>query len=221
MAGGGGYDRSLITTHLGTRWSYVSPGISIRQFPSGNLTHPAMCKLQELVLEHGISADQVDHVEVRTNRQMPINLTYHKPETGLQGKFSMEFCLAAILLFGRAGLTEFTDEVVNRADVQDTITKIRFNVYSDAEAVAESYKLLTSFVVVEMRNGQRFSARIDAAKGTPDYPMSDDEIKNMFRDRAAFAGLQPDQTEKLIGLIENIEKLRDIHELSSLLQAGT
>ncbi len=68
-------------------------------------------------------------LEVGTSRNMPNTLIHHRPTNGLQAKFSMEFCMAIILLDGKADLTKFTDAVVNRQDVQEMIGRVRF--YAD------------------------------------------------------------------------------------------
>ena len=52
----------------------------------------------------------------------------------IEGKFSMEFCMAILLLERRAGLAEFTDEVVNRPDVKQMIERIDFGIHPNAEA---------------------------------------------------------------------------------------
>src|SRR5262249_7299354 len=118
-AAGGGFDPAAIMGKLGKPWTFVSPGISIKPFPSGSLTHPGMTEMLNLIHEHAIKPEQVEHVKVGTSRNAPNALIHHQPKDNLQAKFSMEFCMAALLLYGKAGLSEFTDEVVNRAPVQE------------------------------------------------------------------------------------------------------
>ena len=213
IAGGGGYDETKLRGKLGNPWSYTSPGVSVRPFPSGNLAHPAMCKLQELVIAHDIKPEQVAKLLVKTNRLLPVNLNYHRPATALQGKFSMEFCLASILTLRRAGLAEFSDAVLDRTDIQRTIDKIDYTVYSDAEAKAEQYTLLTTFLEIVLNDGRRFQARVDAAKGSASIPMSEHELAEKFRECAAFAGRSEQNTENLIELIMHLEDLDDARVL--------
>jgi 2-methylcitrate dehydratase PrpD len=42
QAAGGGFDPGSIGNKLGNPWTFASPGVSIKPFPSGSLTHPAM-----------------------------------------------------------------------------------------------------------------------------------------------------------------------------------
>lgn len=220
MASGGGYDANVLRGRLGNPWSYVSPGVAVKPFPSGNISHPAMCKLQELVLAHDIKPDQVERIAVKTNRLVPLNLTFHRPTTGLQGQLSMEFCLAAILTMRRAGLAEFTDVVVNRPEVQQVIGKIDYGTYSDAEAAAQHYMFLTTFLDIEMKDGRRFSARVDAARGSAAFPMSEGVVLEKFRECARFAHWPAQRTEKLIELILRLEEVGDVRLLTALLRPG-
>jgi len=59
---------------------------------------------------------------------MTTTLLHHRPKTGLEAKFSMEFCMAILLLRGKAGLSEFSDAVVRSADVQEMIGRVNFYV---------------------------------------------------------------------------------------------
>ena len=78
---------------------------------------------------------------------MPNALIHHRPRNELQAKFSMEFCMAILLLEGRAGLAEFTDEVVLRPDVQAMIEKVEFVV--DDEAERAGYHKMTTIIDIE------------------------------------------------------------------------
>ena len=187
MTGAGGYDAEALIGKLGNPWNYVAKRVAIKPYPCGNLQQPAMDKLRELVLQQDIRPHQLEHLAVKSHRLMPLNLTYHRPTTGLESKFSMEFSLASILVLRKAGLAEYSDEVVNRADIQDVIRKTDYTVFSDEEAEAKGYHLWTTFLDLTLKDGRTISARVDAAKGSADYPMNEEEVAEKFRDCAAFA----------------------------------
>lgn len=217
MAAGGGYDAQIINGRLGEPWTFAVPGIGIKPFPSGALTHPAMWKLKELVIEHDIQPEQVRRLGIRTNRLLPENLTYHSPVTGLEGKFSMEFCLASILVLRKAGLAEFTDVTVNRADIRAAIAKIAYTSYTDEEAATHSYKRLTSFIDIDLADGRKISARADTAKGDPANPMSENDVAGKFRECAAFAQWPAARSEKIIEAVLNLENVAKASEVTALL----
>jgi 2-methylcitrate dehydratase PrpD len=149
---------------------------------------------------------------------MPLNLTYHRPTTGLEGKFSMEFSLASILVLRRAGLAEYSDEVVNRPDIQQAIGKMEYTVFSDEEGEAKGYGLLTTFLDLTLQDGRTLSARVDAAKGSASLPMSEDEVARKFRECADFAQWPAEQSEKIIALVLGLEEVNDIRTLTRLLR---
>jgi 2-methylcitrate dehydratase PrpD len=186
-AAGGGYDLDAIQGRLGSPWTFASPGISIKPHPSGSLTHPAMGVLLDLVLEHDIRPEQVRSVRVGTNRHMPNALIHHRPTTELQAKFSMEFCMAILIIERRAGLTEFTDEIVNRPDVQRMIERVDFT--ADDAADEGGFHEMTSLITVELEDQRTYRARAEYAKGSPANPMRDDELIDKFLACLAWGGL--------------------------------
>src|SRR6266446_2479763 len=141
---GGSFDIAAIENKLGNPWSFAKPGISLKPYPSGSLTHPAMTAMLRLIQKYDITAGDVEKVDVGTNQNMPNTLIHHRPKTGLQAKFSMEFCMAILLLDGKADLTKFTDAMANRPDVQATIGKIHF--YDAPEAEKTGYDKLTTII---------------------------------------------------------------------------
>jgi 2-methylcitrate dehydratase PrpD len=214
-AAGGGYDEAAIHGKLGRPWTFLDPGVSIKPHPSGSLTHPGMTLMRTLIREHGIRPAQVARVKVGTNQNMPNALIHHRPRTELQAKFSMEFCMAILLLEGKAGLPEFTDEVVNRPDVQAMIQKVEFGVHPEAEAAG--YDKMTTIIEITLTDGRQISGRADFGKGSPANPMSYDEVADKFRECAAFSRWPRSKAERVIELLRRLEELRDVRELTTLL----
>ena len=218
QAAGGGYDSAAIEGKLGNPWTFASPGVSIKPHPSGSLTHPGMGLMLDLIHQHDIRPRQVVRVKVGTNRHMPNALIHHRPKNELQAKFSMEFCMAILLLERKAGLAEFTDEVVNRRDVQAMIERIEFGVHPEAEAAG--YEKMTTLIDIELTDGRRISGRADFGKGSPANPMSDDELAAKFRECAAWGKLPRASAEKVIDMVFDLDRLKSIRHLTRLLATG-
>jgi len=212
---GGSYDPATIVAKLAKPWTFISPGVSIKPYPSGSLTHPAMTELARLIRAHNIQASDVARVDVGTNRNMPNALIHHRPQTGLEAKFSMEFCLAILLLERRAGLAQFTDAVVQRPDVQDMLRRVNF--YVDPQAEKAGYDKMTSILKVHLKNGSVLSGRADFAKGSPSNPMTYDEVAEKFRGCAEFAGWKTAAGEEIIARVRGLEDLADVRPLARLL----
>jgi len=212
---GGGYDPSAIVDRLGKPWTFQNPGVSIKPFPSGSLTHPGMTELLRLVKINSIHATDVERVEVGTSRNMPNTLIHHHPTNSLQAKFSMEFCMAIILVDGAADLTRFTDAVVNRPDVQAMINRVRF--YADPEAEKEGYDKMTTIIKITLKDGRVIKGRADFGKGSPTDPMSYDDVAEKFLGCAAFAAWPREKASQVIDLVRKLEDVPDVRALTALL----
>ncbi len=215
-AAGGGFAPEAIHGKLGQPWTFEFPGVSIKPHPSGSLTHPGMAVMIDLILEHDIQAAQVKRVKVGTNHNMPNALIHHRPADELQAKFSMEFCMAILLLERKGGLEQFTDKVVNRPDVQAMIARVDFGVHPEAEAAG--FDKMTTLVEVEMVDGRVLRGRADFGKGSPANPMTDAELADKFRQCAAWGGLDRTQTDAVLDLVWKIEDLADVNQLTRLLR---
>jgi 2-methylcitrate dehydratase PrpD len=213
-AAGGGYDAAAITGKLGNPWTFACPGVSIKPHPSGSLTHPGMTEMLHLIREHDLSAAMVDRIDVGTNHNMPNALIHHRPVNELQAKFSMEFCMAILLLEGKAGLPEFTDATVQRPDVKAMIERIHFHIHAEAEAAG--YDKMTTIIDIHLKDGRTVSGRADYGKGSPANPMSYDEVAEKFRGCARRARWPADRVAGIIETVQRMERLPDIHGLMQL-----
>src|SRR5215467_12572534 len=212
---GGTFDPGSIMDRLGKPWTFVSPGISLKPYPSGSLSHPAMTQLAHLIATNNIQANQVEAVDIGANHNMTTTLLHHQPKTGLEAKFSMEFCLAILLLRGKAGLSEFKDQIVQRADVQDMIRRINF--YVDTEAENAGYDKMTSLLKIRLKDGRIIAGRADFGKGSPADPMTFEEAALKFRGCAEYAEWPKAKTEKIIDFVKTLESVPDVSALPPLL----
>jgi 2-methylcitrate dehydratase PrpD len=215
-AAGGGFAPEMIDGKLGSPWTFHSPGVSIKPHPSGSLTHPGMGAMLELIRKHDVKPAQVKRVAVGTNHNMPNALIHHRPTNELQAKFSMEFCMAILLLERRGGLEQFTDEVVNRPDVKAMIAKVDFGVHPEAEAAG--FDKMTTIIEVELVDGRVLKTQADFGKGSPANPMSDAELSEKFRECAAWGGLSREQAEAVLKTAWRIEDVADVGELTRMLR---
>jgi 2-methylcitrate dehydratase PrpD len=176
-----------------------------------------MTEMLRLIKANNIRAEDVRHVRVGTNSNMPNALIHHRPKDELQAKFSMEFCMAILLLDRRAGLNEFTDDTVEREDVKAMIEKVDFVVDADAEAAG--YHLMTTIIDIELADGRKISGRADFGRGSPAFPMSYDEVADKFRENAEFARMGRQRADEIVELVRALEELTSLDELTRRLIA--
>lgn len=212
---GGTYDPAAILNNLGNPWTFANPGISIKPHPSGSLTHPAMNAMMRLIQKNNIVATDVEKVDVGTNHNMPSALIHHRPQTGLQAKFSMEFCIAVLVLERKAVLSQFTDEYVRRPEVQEMIRRVNF--YIDPVAENAGFDKMTSLITVHLKDGRTLKDQADFAKGSPAEPMTFEEETVKFRGCAEYAHWPKDNTDAIIESVSTLERATDMSKLSGLL----
>jgi len=214
-AAGGGFDPAAIVDRLGKPWTFASPGVSIKPYPSGSLTHPAMGEMIRLIRENNLKPADVEKIDVGANHSMVTTLLHHHPSTGLQAKFSMEFGISILLLERKAGLAEYTDAVVERPDVQEMIKRVNF--YTDPEAEQAGFDKMTSILKVHLKDGRTLTGRAQFAKGSPANPMSYDEVADKFRGCAEFAKWPRQKADAVIEFVKTMESAKDVSGMAGML----
>jgi len=201
-AAGGGFDEEKIAGRLGRPFFLTSPGVSIKPYPSGSLSHPAQDLILDIVLNNDITPDYVERVEVGTNSNVLNALIYPRPTTDLEGKFSMEYCMAAGIVYRRAGLHEFTDEAVNDERIRDMLPRISVQV--DPELEKMGYQHVRTRVRVVTRDGHEYSGEAEWAKGYPQKPLPQAELEGKFLECAQTV-LSEGQSAQALAAIRDLE----------------
>ena len=113
------YDALL---EFGRPYRFVDPGMAIKFYPSKYPTHFGIAAGMELRKAVGNASDiarvLIDAPDIE-DADRP------RPRSGLEGKFSFQYTVAAALLDGRVGVDSFTDERRFRTDMVQLLEKIR------------------------------------------------------------------------------------------------
>ena len=208
-------DWELTVAGLGAPHEVVTPGIGVKRFPACASTHQALDAVLDLIVEHDIEAHDVARVECAVSYMAPHQLIYDRAHTGLQGKFSMPYCVAAALLDRTVGLAQFTDERVRRDDVQALMPKVRMYVHPE-QTTRESYANKFTEVTLTLTDGRTLVRRVSQAKGQPRNPLTDAELEVKFRDAAGLV-LPAGQVARLLGAVQRLEDVTDVSTVARLL----
>ena len=206
----GGCDESKMTGRLGSPYFMKAPGISIKPYPSGSLSHPAQDLILDLVKQHDLSADDIDHVEVGSNSNVPNALIYPMPRTALEGKFSIPFCMAIAILERKAGIAQFQDRKVRDKKVVALMKRVTLDVDDELEKLG--YDQVRSRIRIRLKNGRVIEGRYDVARGHPEKPMSWAELGDKFRDCAGLV-LADKNADTVIQMVARIEELKSLSPL--------
>ncbi len=208
---GGGADIDRLIPVLGNPYTIVKPGISVKPYPCGVLSHPSMDAMLALVSKHDLKPEQVKAIRLRAGSNILNPLRYTTAKTELEAKFCVPFLLSSVLLRRRAGVREFTDEFVSSAAVQAMMPKVT-NVF-DAQIEAQGFDKIRSIVEVDLVDGRKLvQPSDDKYRGGPDRPFTREELHAKFEDCAQLV-LTPARIARALQLIESVDTQSSLGEL--------
>ena len=211
IAGPGG-DTDLVLGRFGNPLTIAMPGVSIKPYPCGVLTHPSMDALKFLMRDENIKPDNIEKINLYAAQNILGPIRYDFATTELEGKFCMHFLLAAIAIAGKAGKHEFTDEFVSRADVGDM--QRRVETIDDKGIEAMGYDRIRSRVEVITKDGRTLELWADENyRGSPHNPLTDEEVEGKLRDCAE--GLLEEAQIKAV--IDRVWSLEDQSSVTDVL----
>ena len=213
FAGGGSPCAEEIVESLGRPYALAEPGMNMKPYPCCLSTHPAVDALYDLVEESNITAADVARIEVSLVEIATQVLRYHAPKTGLQGKFSIEYCLARMMLDGDLRLETFTDQAVREPLLQEWMTKV--HVTTDDMGWQPGMRK-PSDVRVHLHDGRVLRKKTDVSRGCALWPMEDAKIRSKFRDCAKSA-MGAEEYEEVLARLESLEAQPEIGSLMQLL----
>lgn len=212
---GGGAEPDRLVPVLGRPHTIVNPGVSVKPYPCGVLSHPSMDAMLKLVVEHDIKPQQIKAVRLRAGSNILEPLRYKTAKTELEAKFCLPFLLSSIAMRRKAGIQEFTDEFVSSGPVQNMMTRV--TTIFDPQIEAKGFDKIRSVVEVDLTDGRTLvQASDDRYRGGPDRPFTREELHERFTDCAQLT-LPPDRIQRALEQIESIETLKDIRELTRTL----
>jgi 2-methylcitrate dehydratase PrpD len=209
-----GYEPARIEGKLGSPFFLEDPGVSIKPYPSGSLSHPGQDAVLDLVRENDVHPDDVEEAIAGTNSAMPNALIYELPQTSLEAKFSFPFFLAIAILRRRVGIDEFRDEVVRSPEVQAMMKRCHHVV--DEEIDARGFQHMDTRITIRLKDGRVLEKVESFATGHPKKPMSREQLEAKFFECAELA-IDRDRARLAADMIWGLEDLEHVGKLHELL----
>jgi 2-methylcitrate dehydratase PrpD len=197
----------------GQVWQILNYGLSIKKYPMCFCCHRPIDALLDLQATEAIPADEVERVTVRMSGRNARVLRNHRPRTGLEAKFSIEFAMAAALVAGRVGLPELADEFVAMPAIQMLLPRV----HVDADPREDS---LTGYapsdhVTIHTRDGRQLTSQpVVLARGAWGVPLSEPEIWTKFVGCLIAGGYVGDR-RRLFDRLRHLQGLTRARELLS------
>ena len=155
-----------------------------------------------LIREYAVMPEQIQEVRVATTNKVLTPLRYTEPRNALEAKFSLQFCLANLAIERKAGLDQYTDENVRRPAIRKMMKKVK--PYHDPALEDNGADLLRSRIDVRLVNGNTISVHSGTARGTPQQPMTQDELASKIHD-CACGTISRAQVQQAIDLVADLE----------------
>ena len=218
-------DPGVAVNALGKPFIVVDPGLALKKFPCCYASHRAIDGLLALRAKLACDATSIEKVVCRMPPGGMHVLTYPRPTTGLEGKFSLHYPLAAAALDGKCTLWTFTDEAVRRREIEALYTRIDAAESPACRGDDPLYETRSSgskgFVEVELhlRNGKSDKIRVDQAPGSPARELTWNEIHEKFADCARHSQHVAEKAaEEAFETIRKLEQIEDIARITDYLR---
>ena len=218
FSGGHSYDLNKILQNWGEPYQVISPGPGIKLYPCCGSAHGALDAIFPLIQKYSVPPEKISAIEVSVPFDPPRSLIHDDPQTGLEGKFSLQYCLAAALVDHKLRLGTFTTEQVQRPEIRKLFDKIRMFRQPGMEG-RPSWETQEYVVTVKMNNGESYSQETLAPLSAINRQVTRQELLDKYRDCASLLLPEAD-VEASLELLENLEKLPDITRLNEIIIQG-
>lgn len=211
---------SGVAARIGRTLAIEQYGLKAKVHPGCASAHCAIDAVLALQSESGIVPSDVESVDVLVNRMSYDNLMYPDPKTEMQARFSMQYCIALALLYGRLTLRDFTPAAIRRVEVRRWLPRIRMR-HTEA---GDPLQLVDNGreparVTLHLKDGRRLERFVQFAKGVLQAPMTPAELDAKLADCAR--SLAPAALRKLRSQLDGFEDLTDLRALVRLIAPAT
>ena len=191
----------------------LSPGINLKQFPCCGSTHPAIFAAIRLRERQRLDHKLIRRIEILTHpRRLPHTNQPH-PQTSLESKFSIQYCVARALVDGQVTLADFENAAWEQTNITRLLSITQVGEHSDMVKLESG--TFGAQVNITLENQEQISERIDHGGGRgPDNPMTDTERRNKFVDCAS----RTLPNAQVLRLFDTLEQLERVHSISKLVE---
>jgi 2-methylcitrate dehydratase PrpD len=217
--GPGTYDVDRAMAAWAAPFDIVRPGIAIKQYPCCGSTHPAIDAMLDVVAKHGSHPADVERIDAWIHTRRLKHTNRADPQSALDAKFSLQYVLARAYLDGHVAVAQFEGDAYRDARVRKLLPRIHVAPYDASQFSADNH--FAGAVRVTLNDGTVQTAQVDQALGrTSDNPLPEERLRKKFSLCAASV-LRNDSIAPVSHLIETIDAIADVRELTALIMSGS
>ena len=206
--GAGNFDADAILKDWGQPYDIVRPGLAIKQHPCCGSTHPAIDAMLLLRAEHEIRPERVARIDSWTHPRRLAHTDRPEPQSGLDAKFSVQYCLARAVMQGQIRLEDFEGDAFRDAAARGLMQRVHAAPHPDMGPQGDKTggEHLGAEVRVTLDDGRVLAKRVGAALGRgPDNPLPADALAGKFANCAGRA-LPVAQVERLQQILSRLDE---------------
>ncbi len=155
----------------------VPGGLAIKIYPCCYALQRPISALATLA-ETGVNIADVRRIVLRTLAGTVAPLIHHRPNTGLEGKFSLEYAAAATLLDRYPGFASFTDDAVRRQDARRMVELVETDLEPGGDWLLDGELQVT----IHEGNGVVHRIQLQYPPGSPARPPSAEQLSAKLAD---------------------------------------
>lgn len=197
---------------LGNPWNLISPGLMFKYYPCAHIAHFGVYAGQQLREQHSFDWREIEEIDFRTPFTRNEDTSY--PETDVQGRFNLGYCLCRSLIHGGIEFEFFTEEAVKDPDTVGLMKKIKWETIHREELTGP---FGFQEIVLKMKDGNTYNCKVEHPKGEPQNPQSPEELEAKFRRCALYGKYQEPGISRIKDMVADFENIKDIPELTDLL----
>ena len=217
--GEGNYDASVILPEWANPLDITRPGITMKLYPCCGATHPAIEAMMAIAREHDLKPESIERVDVLLQTRRLGHTNRPVLRSALDAKFSVQYVVARAAIDRRITMEQFEGDAYNDPAVQRLLPKIHAGTYTTEHFPAEHH--FGAVVTVRTTSGQVYTNKVFFQLGrTVDIPAPPELMKEKFENCAA-RQVSRDRVAELYAVIQRVEKLSDMRELTELLAADS
>ncbi|MGZ5837458.1 MAG: MmgE/PrpD family protein, partial [Xanthobacteraceae bacterium] len=204
---------------FGNTWRIVSHGINVKLYPMCFGSHRILDAMIDVCRLNAIKPADIAAVNVEVAENSTKVLRNHRPQTGLEAKFSAEFAVASAAIAGRCSETEVSDTFVRRGDVQDFFSKVRVHPITEKDP-EEPTRSPYDRVRLTLVDGRKVASEdVHYPRGHFKRGVERDVLWQKFSDCAAHA-VDSERVRALFEAFQNLPRLANLGELRRSLAAA-
>jgi len=204
----------LLIENFGAPFRMVDPGVGFKKHPSNYFTHRPIDAALALREAHGIKPEQIAGVEVVFPRFDYVNRP--QPETGLDGKFSVQYTTAVALLDGEITVDSFDNARRFAPDVVALLPKVILRMDDN---IPKDFDRMHIDMTVTLNDGRVLKQRVDKLSGWIGSPLTREQRLKKFHSCAKRV-LAPQAADDVVAFVDHLEQKPDIGNLMSLLRGA-